>query len=148
MSIRDAEQNMSNDMQQVRAARGRQISIFVDDRPGTLARLTLRLGEAGINIHALSLAEGLDHGYVRMVVDRPDEAIRQLESDGHLFFEREVILLEIPNAPSALGRVAERWGLQGINIEYVYCAGGPGVDHGLVVVRVDRIDDALASLET
>ncbi len=138
---------MSDEYPTVRAARGRQISVFLDDRPGTLARLALRLGGAAINIHALTLAEGIEHGSVRMVVDRTDEAVRQLENDGYLFFEREVILLEIPNTPSALGRVAELWGLRGINIEYAYCAGGPAVASGLVVVKVDRIDEALALLE-
>lgn len=127
-------------------SRGKQISVFLDDKPGALAGVTLLLGEHGVNVFALSLAEGIDHGYVRMVVDHHDQACRLLKENGFLFFEKDILLLEIPNRPGALGRVARTWGSRGINVEYAYCAGGPGVESGLIVVRVSDADGALAAL--
>lgn len=128
------------------AAKGKQISVFLDDAPGALAKVCRLLGDAGINILALTLAEGLGHGYVRMVVDRPPPAGDLLRRNGYLFFEKDVLLLEVPNTPGALAGIAECWADRGINLEYAYCAGGLRVDHGLVVVKVDRTDEALEAL--
>ena len=127
-------------------ARGRQISVFVDDTPGTLAGIAELLGKNGINIFALTLAEGLGHGYVRLVVDKPDECVKVLKSAEELVLERDVILLELSNAPGSLGIVARKLGDAGINLEYAYCAVGPCVDKGLVVVRVNDTDKALKIL--
>ncbi len=124
----------------------RQISVFLDDRPGTLGRVARRLGDAGVNIWALSLAEGIDHGYLRLIADDPDRAIAVLRQEGHLFFEKEVLLLEIGNRPGGLAKMAECWGAAGVNIEYCYCASSPKVAVGLVVVRVDNTEKAIAAL--
>lgn len=128
--------------------RGRQISVFLDDEPGTLGRVARLLGGHGVNIYALSLAEGLGHGYVRMVVDKPDEALDVLRKAEELTLEREVLLLELSNEPGSLGTVAEALGAAGVNIEYAYCAGGPSVDKGLVVIRVSDLTKALSVLES
>jgi hypothetical protein len=93
------------------------------------------------------VAEGIDHGYVRMVVDEPDRAVALLGESEYLVYEREVVLLEIANQPGTLGRVLELWGQNEINVEYAYCAGGPAVDRGLIVVRVSDSERALALLE-
>lgn len=125
----------------------RQIAVFLEDVPGTLSEVSSQLGRNGINIYALSLAEGIGHGYVRMVVDKPDEAMRVLREAEELVMERDVLLLELANVPGALGEVTRRLAEAKINLEYAYCAGGPGVDKGLVIVRVDQTDKALALLQ-
>jgi hypothetical protein len=126
---------------------GRQVSVFLDDEPGTLAAVADLLGQHHINIYALSLAEGVGHGYVRMVVDKPDEAVKVLRAAEELVMEREVLLLELSNQPGSLGAVTRRLAEARINIEYAYCAGGPSVDKGLVVVRVSDHARALKILE-
>lgn len=125
---------------------GRQISVFLDDEPGTLANVSELLGKNGVNIHALSLAEGVGHGYVRMVVDKPDVAVRVLAAAEQLTMEREVILLELSNLPGSLGRVARALADARINLEYAYCAAGPSVDRGLIVVRVSDTKKAVGVL--
>ena len=125
------------------AKRGRQLSVFIEDEPGTLSAVANLLGERGINIYALTMAEGVGHGYVRMVVDRHDEAVKILRAAEELVIEREVILLELLNRPGSLGRVGQALATGGVNVEYAYCAGGPSVDKGLVVVRVDDGEKAL-----
>jgi hypothetical protein len=126
---------------------GKQLSVFVEDQPGTLAAVTNLLGRHGINIFALTLAEGLGHGYVRMVVDKHDEAVKALRAADELTMERDVILLELSNQPGSLGRVAETLAAVGVNLEYAYCAGGPSVDKGLVVVRAGDSGKALKVLQ-
>ncbi len=128
-------------------SKGRQISVFLEDRPGTLGRVCRLLGDAGVNIYALTLAEGIEHGYVRMVTDAPDRAMEVLRKEGHLFFEKEVLWLEIGNRPGGLGAVAELWGANGVNIEYCYCASSPRVPVGMVIARVDDIEKAMRLLE-
>ena len=126
---------------------GKQLSVFVEDQPGTLAAITSLLGKNGINIYALTLAEGLGHGYVRMVVDKHDEAMKVLRAAEELIMERDVILLELSNQPGSLGRVAAILAAAGVNLEYAYCAGGPSVDKGLVVVRAGDPEKALKILK-
>lgn len=128
------------------ARRGKQISVFLENHPGTLAELAEFLGSRGINILALTLTGGIDHGYGRVVVDRHEEAMEALRASGHLVYERDVILLELPNTPGSLGSVLRVWAEAGVNVEYAYCASGPNVDQGLVVVRVEDTDKALRLL--
>jgi hypothetical protein len=126
---------------------GKQLSVFVEDQPGTLAAVSNLLGKHDINIYALSLAEGLGHGYVRMVVDKHDEAMEIFREADELTLDRDVILLELSNQPGSLGRVAGTLAAAGVNLEYAYCASGPSVDRGLVVVRVDHSEKALKVLQ-
>ncbi len=126
---------------------GTQISVFLEDEPGMLAGVAELLGKHGINVYALSLAEGLGHGYVRMVVDKPDEAKRVLRAAEELIMERDVLLLELSNRPGSLAVVARHMADAGINLEYAYCAGGPSVDKGLVVVRVNDTNKAVSILQ-
>ncbi|MBN1270124.1 MAG: amino acid-binding protein [Kiritimatiellae bacterium] len=130
----------------VKVTAGKQISVFLENQPGTLAELTEFLGKKGINIFALTLTGGIDHGYGRVVVDKHAEAVEALRESGHLVFERDVILLEISNTPGSLGAVLRKWADAGVNLDYAYCAGGPGVEQGLVVVRVDDTGRALSVL--
>jgi hypothetical protein len=70
-----------------------------------------------------------------------------LHDAGYLVFERDVVLVEIPNEPGSLGKVTQAWAEAGINLEYAYCAGGPSVKHGLIVMRVDNTEKALDLLQ-
>ncbi|HBA83469.1 MAG TPA: amino acid-binding protein [Verrucomicrobia bacterium] len=128
--------------------KGKQISVFLDDKPGTLANVAAVLGSHHINIYALSLAEGIGHGYVRLVVNKHDEARQILHDAGELVMERDVLLLELSNQPGSLGVIAQVLSEKGINLDYAYCAGGPSVDKGLIVIKVDDTDKALEVLST
>lgn len=130
----------------LRVARGRQLSVFLEDRPGTLATVCRQLGEAGVNILALSLAEGIDHGYLRMITSAPDRAIETLTDGGYLFYEKEVVLVESTCRPGVLGEVAQRWGSADINIEYCYCGTSADDTFSLLAARVDDMDRAIELL--
>ncbi len=126
---------------------GKQISIFLENEPGSLSKVARLLGDNGINMYGLTVAEGIDHGYVRMVVDREQEAVKLLDENGYMAFERDVLLLEISNNPGSFAVVAQQLGDKGVNIEYAYCAGGPNVDRGMVVIYVDKNNSAQEALK-
>ena len=125
---------------------GKQISVFLDNRPGALAKVIDSLRESGINMLALSLSEGLELGYLRIIVDKHDDAKNVLYRAGHLVLEREVILLEVSNKPGGLAAPIDAWAKSNINLEYAYCASGSTPDRSLIVARVNDNEKALKAL--
>jgi hypothetical protein len=100
--------------------KAKQISAWVQDRPGMLGRVADALGERGISIRAFMAAVMDGKGFVRVVVDRPAAAKRVFARHGWKTTEDVVVELTVPDRPGALGRVADRLGAAGVNIEYAY----------------------------
>ncbi len=128
------------------AVAGTQLSVFLENRPGTLSAVIDVLREKGINMLALSLSEGLDIGYLRIVVDQPAEAAAVLRASGQLVIEREVALLTVSNEPGGLASAIDVWARAGINVEYAYSADDARPDRSLIVARVNDLPAALAAL--
>ena len=84
----------------------KQLSVFLDNRPGTLARTCQALAKDGINILALSISDTVDHAVVRMVVSDAKKAGTILQSLHVTIQEREVIFMDIPNKPGTLAKIA------------------------------------------
>jgi hypothetical protein len=98
----------------------KQISAWVENRPGTLGAVADALGAKKVDIRAF-LAASLDgKGFVRVVVDRPAVARKVFESQGWKTTVDELVEVRIPDRPGALARVADRLGGAGINIHYGY----------------------------
>ena len=95
---------------------------------------------------ALSLSEGLDGGYLRIIVSNYDEAVKVLRANGHLVLERRVVLLEVANEPGGMASAIDRWAKAGINIEYAYSATGPGAGHSLIIAKVPDPTKAIRAL--
>lgn len=125
---------------------GTQLAVFLENRPGTLARVCEALGDAGINIFAISTSDTVDHTVVRMVVSDARKAIFLLEERGTLLVENEVLLLDGDNRPGSLAALAHRLADHGVNIEYLYSASNPEADRGLMVLRVSDAAKALKVL--
>ena len=124
-----------------------QLALFLDNRPGTLAQVCESLGEAGINIYAISTSDTVDHSVIRMVVSDPRKALFLCEERGTLVVESEVLLLQGDNAPGSLAKICRRLARAKINIEYCYCATPPDDKRGLLVLRVSNAKKALAVLD-
>src|SRR6266540_4239944 len=101
-------------------ARAKQISAWVDDRPGMLGRVADALGEKKISIRAFTAAVMDGRGFVRVVVDRPAAAKKVFAAHGWKTTEDEVVEVTISDHPGAVGEVADRLGAAGINILYAY----------------------------
>lgn len=125
---------------------GRQISIFIENRPGTLGEVIDTLREGGVNMLALSLSEGIELGYLRLIVDRHEQAKKVLHAAGHLVLERDVVLLEVANKPGGLASAIDQWAKAGVNIEYAYSADDNKADRSMIIVRVSDPARAIAAL--
>ncbi len=125
----------------------KQISIFLANRPGTLADICEELQEQNINILAMTVSDTVDHAVVRMLVDKPGEAIHRLEEKGLLVVENDVLTVDLENKPGALAELARELADHGINIEYSYCTASPAQQKGLMIIRMSQPDQALELLE-
>ena len=112
-----------------------QLALFLSNRPGALAKVCAELAEAGINIHALTISDTVDHSIVRMVVSDPTKALMILGEGGMIALEAEVLMIESDNAPGTLARIAENLAKASVNIEYAYLATSIRADKGLMILR-------------
>ncbi len=117
--------------------------VFIpDDQPGQLARLGELLGEAGINIEAISAFTGQGKGIVHVLVDQADEALEVLQGAGiEVRAARRVVVVPLPDEPGHLGRACRILADAGVNIEQAYIAAGSKLV--LVCEEVDRAKELL-----
>jgi hypothetical protein len=102
----------------------KQISVFLENKPGRLANVLLALAREKLNIAALSVMDSHDQSVLRCVVDDLDRARHILKNLSIRFSEAEVVSVELRNQPGALAHVCEILGARHINIEYAYCSAG------------------------
>lgn len=126
----------------------KQLAIFLDNRPGTLARLADALAKANINIYAISTSDTVDHSVIRLVVSDYRKALHMFEEHGTLVVEDDVIMVEGSNRPGELARIAHLLADARINIEYCYSATAPEARKGMLILRVSNPAKALKVLNT
>lgn len=126
----------------------KQISIFLANRPGTLADVTSSLDNQNINILAMTVSDTVDHAVVRMLVDKPGEAVHRLEDQGLLVVENDVLTVDLENEPGALASLANRLADHEINIEYAYCTANPSQKKGMMIIRMSDPEHALELLKS
>jgi hypothetical protein len=114
-----------------------QLSVFLENKPGRLAELSRTLGDAGINMHALMIAETSDYGVIRIIADTPHRAMELLDDRGFGASIAHVVAVEIPNRPGGLADVLEALDAAGINVEYAYCFVEPSQEAAVDVFKVD-----------
>lgn len=124
----------------------KQLSIFLENRPGGLARICGTLAESGINILALTVHDTVDHAIVRLLADRPVKALLILEQLGLYLLESDVVVLGLRNHPGALAEVARKLARADINIEYAYCTATEAQGQGAIVLKTDEPDRTLELL--
>jgi len=126
----------------------KQLAIFLENRPGMLARVCDALAENKINIYAISTSDTIDHAVIRMVVSDYRKALHVFEQHGTLVVEDDVLMVEGSNTPGSLSRIAHTLARAKINIEYAYCATRPDAKKGLLVLRVHDAKRALKVLNS
>lgn len=125
-----------------------QISIFIENKSGRLAEITRILGEADINIRALSLADTSDFGILRLIVNDGQKAGSILKEHGFTVNMTEVVAVEVPDRPGGLSAILQALDQEAINVEYMYafverCAG-----NAVIIFRFDETDKAIAVLKS
>lgn len=128
----------------------KQLSVYLENRPGVLAHACSILAEAGINILAMSIHDTVDQAVARFLVDNSTKALLLLEHEDFYVIEQDVVVLEIKNRPGALAEVARKLAHADINIDYAYCTATEDQKSGCLVLRtkeIDRVKDVLAGIE-
>lgn len=101
----------------------KQFTLFMENRPGELARVTRELSKSKINIEAISVASGTDMSLVQILASNAANTRRILKKLGISFSVQNVALLPLSNEPGALFRVVSGLAREGININYIYGTG-------------------------
>lgn len=121
-----------------------QISIFMENKAGRMAQITRVLGDAGVNILSLSLADTADFGILRLLVNDNDKAEGVLKAAGFTVGRNEVLAVDVPDKPGGLAEFLEILGVNEINIEYMYAYRKSG--HAVLIFRFDDLEKARSVL--
>lgn len=123
-----------------------QISIFIENKTGRLAEVSRVLGEKGVNIRALSLADTSDFGILRLIVDQIDLAKQVLKEEGFTVSKTEVIAVEVPDRPLGLNSILEILDAGGVNVEYMYAFVERCGENAVIIFRFDNVEEAIRVL--
>jgi hypothetical protein len=125
----------------------KQLSVFVENQPGRLAAVAKAMGQAEINILAMTIAETREFGVIRMIVPDWQQGMKVMHQAGFTVTTTEVLAIEVPDQPGALAQVMEAFAEHKLNIEYMYAFASRRGDKALIVFRFDNPDQAVASLK-
>lgn len=124
----------------------KQISIFVENKPGKLAELTEYLNQSQIDMRALSIAEAQDFGIVRIIVDDAYKTSCVLKEAGYVASITPVVAVEMPDEPGSLFRILTILGEGGVNLEYMYAFLTRKEATAYMVLRVEDNEKAIEIL--
>lgn len=124
----------------------RQLSVFVENKPGSLMEVTSRLNEAHVNIRAVASFDTPEFGILRLVVDQPEEAKAYLTSKGFVVRIHQVIGAELEDKKGNLNQMLEILADSGISINYIYSFVIRDGRAPLMVVSTDDFDKAKKAL--
>lgn len=113
----------------------RQLSIFLENRKGRLAAIAKILGNAGINIRALSVADTSEFGILRLIVENVEEAEKALRASDVVLHINDVTAVEIDNQPGGLASVLDLLNDSSINVEYMYALAEPKSEKPVLILR-------------
>jgi hypothetical protein len=102
----------------------KQISVFLENKPGRLANVLAALANDKVNIIALSVMDKHEHGVLRLVTDDIPKTRQVIQSLNTPFTEADVVVVELRNQPGALSHVCESLAAAHINIDHAYCSSG------------------------
>ena len=123
-----------------------QVSLFLENKPGHLQHVLKVLAERDINILTLTIAELADYGIVRMIVNRPDEAIAALRTEHITCSATDVLAIAIDDTPGALLKALDTFAARNLNIEYMYAFTEKRDGYAIMIFRFENIDKAKEAL--
>ena len=125
----------------------KQLSVFMENKPGRLYKLTNALGKEGLDFVTLSIADTKDYGIVRFIARDNDKAYEVLKNAGFAVEQTSLIGVEVPDVPNALAEVIGLLEKEDINIEYLYSFVLTNHNTAKILMRVEDTDRAVALLE-
>ena len=124
-----------------------QLTVFVENKKGTMVSVTDILSKNNVNIRALSIAETKDFGILRLIVNDNETAIKALTEKDYLVKSIDVVGVKIGDAPGKLTTALDVLDKANINVEYLYAFMARTEKHAYVVLRVADNAAAEAALE-
>ena len=126
----------------------KQITVELENRPGKLVKLSGMLGGEGVNIRAISVADAsTETALIRIIADDPGKAVKVLRSRRYICRERDVVAIEAPDHPGGLSAVVKPLADAGINVNYLYGYLGRIGDNAILIMSVDKTEEAIAVLK-
>jgi hypothetical protein len=120
-------------------ARGTQLSVTLENKPGQLAKLGAALARAKVNIEAISVLDSSDVGVIRLVTSSNAKARAALKRAGMGVIQQPVLIVNLPNQPGALGAAARKLAAAKVNIEFVYGSAAGAGKPSKIVIGVSNI---------
>jgi hypothetical protein len=120
----------------------KQITVFLENKPGRLANVLSSLAREKVNLTALSVMDRHEHNVLRLVADNTPQATKILQTLNIPFTESEVLLVELRNQPGALAHVCETLAAEHIGIDYAYCSSGGRNGRVFGIFKVSNTDKA------
>jgi len=114
----------------------KQLSVFLENKSGRLHEVLEILGNAQINITALTIADTSEYGIIRLLVSDPESAHKLLKSNEFSVSLSEVLALSVPNEAGALAKTLKKFAEENLSIEYMY-AFSCG-EEAIIVLRADN----------
>jgi hypothetical protein len=124
----------------------KQITVFLENKPGRLANVLAALAAEKVNITALSVMDKHEHSVLRLTTDDPSKTTQVIQKLNTPFTEAEVLVVELKNQPGALSHVCEVLATEHINIDYAYCSSGGRNGKVVGIFRVSNADKAMRVL--
>jgi hypothetical protein len=125
----------------------KELTIRMDNRPGSLGRICQALANRGVNIMAFQSIPSEKTILVCIVVDDPTAAQSVLDQDGLIYTEAEVVQFKLSNRPGELARAASKLAEANININYAYCGVEPSTNSPLVIFGTAEVGRAATILD-
>jgi len=124
-----------------------QISVFVENKPGRLERVTETLAKAKVNIRAFTVSGTYEYGVMKFLVDKPDKGLEALISQGIPANKREILAVLMDDRPGGLYRIAKVFGQRKMNLEDAYGFVIEDKKQAVLVVDVEKISEAKRALK-
>jgi len=125
----------------------KQLSVFVENKKGRMAEITQAIADAGVDIRALSIADTSDFGILRLIVNKPDDAIKALKEAGLTVSLTDVIAVGVEDKPGAFAKAVKVLSDNNLSIEYMYAFISRSNDQAFVILRVEDPQSAVAALQ-
>lgn len=125
----------------------KQISVFVENKIGNLAEVAKVISDAGISLHAISLADTRDFGVLRLLVSDVYNAANVLRENGYIYKMTPVIAVETADEPGSLCQVLEIFEDADVNLEYLYDVNSGTKGSAYLIFKVDNQELAISELK-
>src|SRR6185436_3086721 len=126
----------------------KQVSVFLENKPGRLANVLSALAREKVNITALSVMDSHEHSVLRLVADDVAKTVQIITSLGIPHASTEVVLVDLRNQPGALAHVCETLAAEHINIDYAYCSSGGRNGKVVGIFKVSNSEKAMRVLRS